>query len=227
MNIGSKIVLDAHADDSSFGVDLVQREQSVENTGDGERSFWKLPWALDICERWGNRTSLGVQSLIESDCSSCPQSLRSCYRPRMCIGRYKGDAKTKQIEETYCIRLSTGPAGNNGSKPPDELSLTRENKKLRARDDWQAQPMPRAGWTCAVTSSRYEKVPEAQQWGQLPVTGTPLHHLLALSSLPHLQLEAYLLRHRGTSSYSVPLLPASLSCSPFLVQSDTTTLLKC
>nr|CAD7408826.1 unnamed protein product [Timema poppensis] len=35
-----------------------------------------------------------------------------------------------------------------------------------------------------------------RQWGQLPVTGTPLHHLLALSSLPHLQLEAYLLRHR-------------------------------
>nr|CAD7570066.1 unnamed protein product [Timema californicum] len=78
------------------------------------------------------------------------------------IGRYKGDAKTKQTEETYCIRLSTGPAGNNGSKPPDELSLTRENKTLRARDDWQAQPTPRAGWTCAVTSSRYEKVPEAQ-----------------------------------------------------------------
>nr|CAD7268190.1 unnamed protein product [Timema shepardi] len=44
------------------------------------------------------------------------------------IGRYKGDVKTKQIEETYCIRLSTGPAGNNGSKPPDELSLARENK---------------------------------------------------------------------------------------------------
>nr|CAD7394466.1 unnamed protein product [Timema cristinae] len=51
------------------------------------------------------------------------------------IGRYMGDAKTKQIEETYCIRLSTGPAGNNGSKPPDELSLTWENKTLRARND--------------------------------------------------------------------------------------------
>nr|CAD7256258.1 unnamed protein product [Timema shepardi] len=71
-------------------------------------------------------------------------------------------AKIKQIEETYCIRLSTGPAGNNGSKPPDELSLTWENKTLRARDDWQALPMPSAGWTCAVTSSRYEKVPEAR-----------------------------------------------------------------
>nr|CAD7569303.1 unnamed protein product [Timema californicum] len=59
------------------------------------------------------------------------------------IGRYKGDAKIKQIEETYCIRLSTGPAGNNGSKPPDELSLTRENKTLRARDVWQAQATPR------------------------------------------------------------------------------------
>nr|CAD7258728.1 unnamed protein product [Timema shepardi] len=82
---------------------------------------------------------------------------------KVSIGRYNGDAKTKQIEETYCIRLSTGPAGNNGSKPLDELSLTRKNKTLRARDDWQAQPTtPRAGWTCAVTSSRYEKVPEAR-----------------------------------------------------------------
>nr|CAD7426711.1 unnamed protein product [Timema monikensis] len=70
--------------------------------------------------------------------------------------------KTKQIEETYCIRLSTGPAGNNGSKPPDEPSLTWENKTLRARNDWQAQPTPRAGCTCAVTSSRFEKVPHAQ-----------------------------------------------------------------
>nr|CAD7392104.1 unnamed protein product [Timema cristinae] len=40
-----------------------------------------------------------------------------------------------------------------------------------------------------------------RQWGQLPVTGTPLHHLLALSSLPHLQLEAYLLRHREGSGF--------------------------
>nr|CAD7259047.1 unnamed protein product [Timema shepardi] len=55
------------------------------------------------------------------------------------IGRYKGDIKTKQIEKTYCIRLSTGPAWNNGSKPSDEHSLTRENKTLRARDVWQAK----------------------------------------------------------------------------------------
>nr|CAD7199441.1 unnamed protein product [Timema douglasi] len=34
---GRKVVLDTHADDDSFGVNFIQRKQSVENTGDDER----------------------------------------------------------------------------------------------------------------------------------------------------------------------------------------------
>nr|CAD7576385.1 unnamed protein product [Timema californicum] len=49
-----------------------------------------------------------------------------------------------------------------------------------------------------------------RQWGQLPVTGTPLHHLLALSSLPHLQLEAYLLRHREIKTPIVKGIPMTI-----------------
>nr|CAD7399677.1 unnamed protein product [Timema poppensis] len=37
LNIGSKSVLDAHADDDSISVDFVKRKKSVENTGHGER----------------------------------------------------------------------------------------------------------------------------------------------------------------------------------------------
>nr|CAD7432595.1 unnamed protein product [Timema monikensis] len=37
LDIGRKVVLDTHANDDSIAVDSVQREQFVENTGDGER----------------------------------------------------------------------------------------------------------------------------------------------------------------------------------------------
>nr|CAD7576107.1 unnamed protein product [Timema californicum] len=40
LDIWRKVVLDAHADDDPLDVDSMQREQCVENTGDGERLYW-------------------------------------------------------------------------------------------------------------------------------------------------------------------------------------------
>nr|CAD7197343.1 unnamed protein product [Timema douglasi] len=74
------------------------------------------------------RTSISPSSAVEFNTTSALANYAT-----------EGAVKTKQIEETYCIRLSTGPAGNNGSKPLDEHSLTRENKTLRARDVWQTK----------------------------------------------------------------------------------------
>nr|CAD7267406.1 unnamed protein product [Timema shepardi] len=134
-----------HVDNCPRRYNPDQRDSDRDGLGD----------VCDNCPRVPNTNQVDSDNDLVGD--ACDTDL-----DRDSIGRYKEDSKTKQIEETYCICLSTGPAGNNGSKPPDELPLTRENKTLRARDDWQAQPTPRAGWTCAVTSSRYEKVPEAQ-----------------------------------------------------------------
>nr|CAD7572022.1 unnamed protein product [Timema californicum] len=51
---------------------------------------------------------------------------------RLCsTGLIKETLENKTIEETYCIHLSTGPAWNNGSSPPDEPSLSRASKKLK------------------------------------------------------------------------------------------------
>nr|CAD7198429.1 unnamed protein product [Timema douglasi] len=50
-------------------------------------------------------------------------------------------------------RLSTGPATNNGSKPPDELSVTRENKTLRAHvQNLNYGAVPRVPSTLSVTA---------------------------------------------------------------------------
>nr|CAD7395555.1 unnamed protein product [Timema poppensis] len=55
------------------------------------------------------------------------------------IGLIRETLKNKTIEETYRIHLSTGPAWNNGSSPPDEPSLSRANKTLKARGVWQSK----------------------------------------------------------------------------------------
>nr|CAD7411554.1 unnamed protein product [Timema poppensis] len=55
------------------------------------------------------------------------------------IGLIKETLENKTIEETYRIHLSMGPAWNNGSSPPDEPSLSRANKTLKAREVWKSK----------------------------------------------------------------------------------------
>nr|CAD7593465.1 unnamed protein product [Timema genevievae] len=61
--LGRKVVLDTHTDDDSFGVDFVQRKQSVENTSDGKQ-LHQLCFADGFCKNCGTGDEGFEQTVI-------------------------------------------------------------------------------------------------------------------------------------------------------------------